>query len=100
MEIDLIKAWVNMNAPESIKEDLIEGAIMLMMSRRWQKNRREKFPNEGNVFTDSESARIIELDSYLSNSTCSLERDREIEQEFGRTLKSVKGRLRRMKLKN
>jgi hypothetical protein len=99
MEIELIEAWIKINAPESIRGDLIEGAKMLRRNRLKEKSRREQFPNEGNLFTDAESARIMELDSELRIDAWSWERDREIEQEFGRPLKSIKGRLRRMKAK-
>lgn len=100
MEIALIEAWIQMNAPESIREDLIEGAKMLMRDRRQRKARHEEFPKEGDVFTDSESARIMELDNELDSSYLwNWEKYKEVEQEFGRPLKSIKGRLRRMKAK-
>ena len=100
MEIELIESWIKVNAPKSIQEDLIEGANMLRRHRLKEKSRREQFPNEGNVFTDAENARIMELENVLTNfDVWSWERDREIEQEFGRPLKSIKGRLRRMNAK-
>jgi len=100
MEIDLIKAWVEMKAPESIRDDLIEGVKMLNRDRRNKKARHDRFPNEGELFTDKEATKIRELGPELDNfMVWSFERDREIEQMFGRPLKSIKGKWRRMKAK-
>ena len=100
MEIELIKAWVNMNAPDSIKDDLIKGAQMLKRDRRRMEARRDEFPNEGELFNEREVALIegleVELDNFM---VYNWERDREIEQMFGRPLKSIKGKLRRIKAK-
>lgn len=100
MEIELIEAWIEMNAPESIRKDLIRGIHILDTQRIQMDIRREKYPNEGMVFSDQEAARIMELNNELNNyATRSWERDREIEQEFGRPLKSILGKLRRMNAK-
>ena len=100
MEIELIEAWVKMNAPESIKDDLIEGAKMLSQSRLNKKLRRDRYPNEGNEFTQAESHRIMQLEDELTGDPgLRVERELMIEKEFGRPLKSIRGRLRRMKAK-
>ena len=100
MEVELVKAWITLNAPESIRYDLIEGLELLEVSRKKRAERRERFPNNGNRFTEEEDKRIMELDIYLTTFiNWSYERDMEIEKEFGRPLKSIKSRLKRIKSK-
>jgi len=100
MEIELIEAWVQRHAPASIKLDLVWGIRLAYSEKIKIRKKQDKFPNSGSTFTEEENKRLIELNHESENKAFylwfSYERERAIEKEFGRSMKSLRGNLRRI----
>ena len=100
---ELINSWVEHNAPESIKDILLVGVVLVeakeFEDKRFSKrqfDRRCQYPNMGNIFTDAESDRILELRGIIDNWRVTEEEKKAVSDEFGRPFESMRSRLKLM----
>lgn len=94
-DIELARAWIELNAPERIKYDLIRGLSMVFAEREKDRRIREKYPRKGQRFTNAECKKLMEIEGELTGfPLTTIERDIEVEVEFGRPMKSLKARIR------
>lgn len=97
---ELIRAWVELRAPDvRTKNILLNGLNLFAEKENNLAHRAEKYPNEGNKFSEEDCAKLIKFRSeifpsaFITNWMAYFDREKEIELIFGRPIKSLKNKL-------